>query len=192
MYFLIMVVALAIGLSLATVLYAIDAALATAPSLVLMYSLRFSLKLLISLYDSDSVTFFLTLQGINLLNWNLGFSSVASILVSVNAVLVYYGISSCIFSISYLVQCFCCLTFWYLFLTWVSSSGKVCCHADLINPKNLFQFLFYSAKRNWFPLESVRIPLNTDVVILIYFLLIMYNWYLKILIQVFFRQIIFF
>lgn len=76
-----MLVALAIGLSFATVLYAIDATLATAPSLVLMYSFKFYLKLAISLYDSESMTFFLTLSGMSLLMVNFDFYYVASILV---------------------------------------------------------------------------------------------------------------
>jgi hypothetical protein len=72
-----MFVALAMGLSFATVLYAIDATLATAPSLVLMYSFKFYLKLVIYLYDYDSITFFLTLSGMSLLMVNFYFCYVA-------------------------------------------------------------------------------------------------------------------
>lgn len=99
----------------------------------------------------------------------------------------YSGMSACIFYIYSFVKCFCCLTFWYLFLTWAYSSGKVCCQADLIKPKNLLSLFFSSLNKNWFLLEMALIPLNTDVVSLIYF--IFYLYCKKFLMLIFYQNI---
>jgi hypothetical protein len=153
-YFRIKSVAFARGLGFDTTPYAIEATLATAPSLVLTYSFRFSLNSDIYLYELDYFTLFLTLYGISFEKENFDFYYFASYLVYVKAVLVYYGISACIFSSYYLLNLFYYLTFLYLFLTCASSSGNVSFHADFIKPKNLFYYFFFYENKKEFCLKN--------------------------------------
>jgi hypothetical protein len=80
-YFLIKSVALASGLGFDTTPYAIEATLATAPSLVLIYSFKFYLNSDIYLYELDYLTLFLTLYGISFEKENLAFYYLATYFV---------------------------------------------------------------------------------------------------------------